>query len=94
MKKKIILAGAVALTLILTGCGSESAAALATAMETCLEAYEPALNWTEDLGGPEGACGNWIESQGEAAFIEFWSDQDQWQPYIKNVYELEVLNGF
>lgn len=93
MKKKIILAGAVALALVLTGCGSESAD-LATAMETCLEAYEPALNWTEDLGGPEGACGNWIESQGEAAFIEFWSDREQWQPYIKNVYELEVLNGF
>jgi len=86
---------AFALALLLTGCTADNepkqADPYATALANCLAAYAKAPKWTEDLGGPSGACSNWEESQGRADFTRYWNDPDEWGPYMESVYEFESL---
>jgi hypothetical protein len=79
--------------LTLTGCAAPTPDPTldpyAEALGNCLSAYADAPKWTEDLGGPSGACDEWEESQGRDEFVAFWTDEDEWGEYMETVYLLE-----
>lgn len=59
------------------------------ARDNCLAAYRELPNVIATLEEQSGKaaeaatpCDNWIESQGEADFIEFWTTPSKYIPYV------------
>lgn len=94
--KRTLLA-IVPLIVLLSGCTANSASdaenttkpTMSDARENCLAAYRELPNaiatLEEQSGEPADTatpCDNWIESQGEADFIEFWTTPAKYIPYV------------
>lgn len=68
------------------------------ARANCLAAYEELPHAIETLTIQSGEladtatpCDNWIESQGEAAFVEFWTTPETFIPFVISEGKLEGL---
>ncbi|WP_449408361.1 hypothetical protein [Microbacterium maritypicum] len=66
---------------------------------TCEAAYSELPHSLEVLAEQTGEevdaatpCDNWIDSQGEAAFIEFWTTPSKYMPYVVSNGKLEALS--
>lgn len=96
MKRLIILAP---LALILASCSTAPASpTMAEARETCITAYRElphSVQVLEDQSGEPAdtatPCDNWIQSQGDDAFIDFWTTPTKYLPYVVNESKLEAL---
>lgn len=71
-----------------------------TARDTCIAAYSEMPNaiatLAEQSGEPattETPCDNWVESQGEAAFVEFWTTPTDFVPFVVNSAKVEALSA-
>ncbi|MEV4738544.1 MULTISPECIES: hypothetical protein [unclassified Microbacterium] len=66
---------------------------------TCEAAYSELPHSLEVLAEQSGEdvdaatpCDNWIESQGEAEFIDFWTTPSKYMPYVVSNGKLEALS--
>ena len=69
------------------------------AWATCVGAYTELPHSLDVLAAQSGEsvtretpCQNWIDSQGETAFVSFWSDPGQYMGYLVSEAKLEVLS--
>jgi hypothetical protein len=67
------------------------------ARENCLSAYRELPNviatLEEQSGEPADTatpCDNWIESQGEADFVHFWTTPTEYIPYVISVAKVDA----
>lgn len=90
----------VACGLLLVGCSAsaDDSDELQTATDNCVLAYESLPYGLEVLSEQTGKeatpttpCDNWIESQGEADFIDFWTDPSEYIPYVINSAKVDAL---
>jgi|GEM_PF-5730716 len=72
---------------------------ISEARANCELVYSDLPRWVDNLAEQTGQpadtatpCDNWIESKGEAAFIEFWTTPSQYIPSAMTLAKLEALD--
>lgn len=103
MKRALLVI--VPLVALLSGCAAtpadETADPASPTMDdargNCLSAYRELPNVIATLEEQSGAdadtatpCDNWIESQGEADFVEFWTTPAKYIPYVISVAKVDA----
>lgn len=70
------------------------------ARANCVTAYKDLPGSVATLAAQSGApadaetpCDNWIESQGESEFVDFWTDPATFIPYVISQGKLEGLSA-
>lgn len=71
---------------------------MSIARDNCLTAYTELPHSIETLAEQSGEeadtstpCDNWVESQGEDGFIDFWTDPAKYIPYVISEGKLETF---
>lgn len=85
--------------LTLTGCSSATPDPFAGAWETCVNAYGALPHELDVLAeqnpgtqvSRETPCENWVESQGEDGFIDFWGDPDEYMDFVVSAAKLQAI---
>jgi hypothetical protein len=85
--------------LTLTGCSTAAPDPFAVAWDTCVSAYDALPHELDVLAeqnpgtqvSRETPCENWVESQGEDGFIDFWGDPDEYMDFVVSAAKLQAI---
>ncbi|MCC4266231.1 hypothetical protein [Microbacterium schleiferi] len=99
MNRRAAIATVALAAITLTGCATTTPEDFADAWDTCVSAYGALPRELDVLAEQnpgtkvdrETPCENWVESQGEDGFVDFWGDPDEYMDFVVSAAKVDAL---